>query len=231
MGPVWDFDWAWKNIDECDIFRARDGSGWAYKVNACGNWPVAVTWMQRMLQDQSFADELHTRYTQLRRTILSEENLFGYIDSVARRVDYAQNRHYTRWPILGINVGTPEIDPQPDSYEGVIDQFKQWIGKRLVWLDQSMPGRYIDMIPDPLNPEDNMVLYPNPAVDRLFVKTSLSVKKIEIFSITGIQYRTVFERSGDNTWQTNISRVPKGIYFIRVYTLNEKVITGKFLKD
>ena len=28
-GPVWDFDWAWKNIDECYIFRATDGSGWA----------------------------------------------------------------------------------------------------------------------------------------------------------------------------------------------------------
>jgi len=35
-GPVWDFDWAWKNINEC-YFGAQDGSGWAYKVHDCGN--------------------------------------------------------------------------------------------------------------------------------------------------------------------------------------------------
>ena len=35
-GPVWDFDWAWKNINECSIFSATDGSGWAHHINDCG---------------------------------------------------------------------------------------------------------------------------------------------------------------------------------------------------
>ena len=34
-GPIWDFDWAWKNINECAIFSATDGSGWAHHINDC----------------------------------------------------------------------------------------------------------------------------------------------------------------------------------------------------
>ncbi|MGB9747915.1 MAG: CotH kinase family protein [Bacteroidales bacterium] len=230
-GPVWDFDWAWKNIDECDIFRATDGSGWAWQVNSCGNWPVAVTWMERLLQDKHFADELHTRYMNLRKTILSEDSIFGYIDSVSARIDYAQNRHYARWPILGINVGTPEVDPQPDSYEGVIDQFRDWISKRLAWLDQNMPGAYLEYPGDSLPIDRPVRLYPNPASDRLFVIVSRPAISMRIFSITGTLCTAIFEPFGENGYQATVSHLPPGLYVVRIVTNNGAVVTGKFAKE
>jgi len=137
-GPVWDFDWAWKNINEC-YFGATDGSGWAYQVHKCDPWPTPPTWIQRLLQDPYFAMQLNERYFSLRQSYLSENYIFNYIDSVATVLDGAQKRHYGKWRILGQNVGTPETDSQPNTYAGEIDKFKQWISIRLSWLDSHMP--------------------------------------------------------------------------------------------
>jgi hypothetical protein len=106
-GPVWDFDWAWKNINECMV-DGIDGSGWTYLISSvCRSSPVPPGWVVKLLDDPSFANELHTRYNQLRKTILSEEYLNSYIDSIHTLVNEAQERHYQKWPILGENVGTP----------------------------------------------------------------------------------------------------------------------------
>jgi hypothetical protein len=143
-GPVWDFDWAWKNMnDNCDIFAATDGSGWAYEVNGCNNRPVAPAWIVRLMEDKSFQDELYTRYTNLRKTVLSDSYINNYIDSIYNLVYEAQDRHYDRWPILGTNVGTPEVDEQPDTYDGEIVKFRNWVDTRLYWLDANMPGEYM----------------------------------------------------------------------------------------
>jgi len=42
-GPPWDFDWAWKDITEdCIHFNQTDGSGWAYRVNDCNDYSIAL---------------------------------------------------------------------------------------------------------------------------------------------------------------------------------------------
>ena len=62
-GPPWDFDWAWKDITEnCIHFNQTDGSGWAYRVNDCDDWPVPPSWEIRLIQDDEFANQIHERY-------------------------------------------------------------------------------------------------------------------------------------------------------------------------
>ncbi|CAG0901970.1 unnamed protein product, partial [Darwinula stevensoni] len=34
-GPVWDFDWAWKNLGICDLYDNTNGEGWAHLNNDC----------------------------------------------------------------------------------------------------------------------------------------------------------------------------------------------------
>ena len=53
-GPVWDFDWAWKNIASCSIFEATDGSGWAHLINDCFTDNYSCGWYVRLLQDSTF---------------------------------------------------------------------------------------------------------------------------------------------------------------------------------
>ncbi len=229
-GPVWDFDWAWKNMDDnCDIFAATDGSGWAYQVNDCNNWPVSPAWMVRLLQDTLFQDELFTRYTNLRKTILSENYIYQYIDSVYLLVNEAQARHYDRWPILGINVGTPEVDEQPDTYEGEIIKFKNWIATRLSWLDANMPGKYITTPVDlPVNNAMLCRLFPNPADDILYIESDQIISKIEIYDYLGRLMSA--EINNNYSCSINIDELSEGLYIIKTTYLNKQVRFDRFIK-
>ena len=231
-GPVWDFDWAWKNItDNSDIFNTTDGSGWAYHVNSCNDWPVAPVWIVRLMEDDLFQDELYTRYTTLRKTILSEETLNHYIDSVALLVQDAQARHYERWPILGINVGTPEVDYQPKSYAGEIIKFKNWISTRLSWLDANMPGELIVSNQEvSLNNPVRFRLFPNPVRNLLFVESDQLIKRIEIYNTTGILMNTRMTGSLYSL-TVNVSQLPPGLYIVNTLLENNAVVTRRIVVE
>lgn len=162
-GPVWDFDWAWKNINECFLTTVTDGSGWIHLINDCNPDSNSTGWYVRLLQDPSFQSELHCRWIELRATILSETALNNYIDQTALYLQDAQARHFERWGNLGISTGTPEIDPDPATFEGQIIKFKNWITTRIAWLDANMPGDITNCsLATTENTKEKLLLYPNP---------------------------------------------------------------------
>jgi hypothetical protein len=55
-------------------------------------------------------------------------------------VQFAQARHFQKWPILGISGPAPEVSPVATTYAAELDTLKAWITRRLVWLDANMPG-------------------------------------------------------------------------------------------
>jgi hypothetical protein len=227
MGPVWDFDWAWKNINEC-FFGAQDGSGWAYKVHDCDIWPVPPTWMNRLLRDPVYAQKLNERYFSLRESYLSEDYIFNYIDSVAQVLDTAQMRHFNKWRILGINVGAPETDAQPITYAGEIDKFKNWISTRLNWLDANMPSIVVTGIPE-IAQTKNIHLFPNPANTHLTLTADRNIQRTEIISMDG---KTLLLQHGynDNMMEMDIMNFPKGVFLVKTELADGTVWSDKFLK-
>jgi hypothetical protein len=228
-GPVWDFDWAWRNLTEnCIHFNQTDGSGWAYRVNECYPWPVPPSWEVRMLQDNNFAGLVHDRYFELRKTIISQKEIENTIDSVANLLDEAQVRHFQKWNILGINTGTPESGIQPTTFNGVITQFKEWIGKRLAWLDANMIG---PALADENNTTDQFRcrVFPNPVSDILYVESDLEISKISLYNITGI---LVQEKSNlcDYSVSTDVTGLKPGIYIARIVFGNGKSVVTKIVK-
>ncbi len=228
-GPVWDFDWAWKNLTEnCINFNKTDGSGWAYKINECFAWPVPPSWEVRMLQDKEFANLVHDRYFELRNTILSQSQLENTIDSAANLLDEAQTRHYQKWNILGSNVGTPEPDYQPLTYAGEIVKFKGWINTRLAWLDANMIG--IDMSVEDV--QDNHVrcrVFPNPVTDILYIESDNEIKSYSIYNITGIMVK---DQTGfcDFSVPADLTRLKPGIYILRISLCNGEIVTTRVVK-
>ena len=227
-GPVWDFDWAWKNINECQV-NAIDGSGWTYLISSvCKSYPVPPGWMVKLLQDTNFTNQLHTRYSLLRKTILSQQSLNHYIDSIHTLVNEAQVRHYQRWPILGVSsVGAPEVDAQPTTFDGYITQFKNWISTRLTWLDANMPGKDIqatgvqgtiavpkDFVlfqnyPNPFNPT-TVINYQLPAASHVVVK---------VYDLLGREVATLVNEvksAGYYSVDFNASALSSGTYFYRI---------------
>lgn len=210
-GPVWDFDWAWKNIDECDIFRATNGSGFSHLVNNCNGDIPAPGWIPRLLQDTFFANRLRCRYKALRENILAAENIYAFIDSVSQAIETAQERHFSRWQILGVNTGTPEMPPIPTSFAGEIDKLKNWIRLRLNWLDKYLPGSCGP--PDPgLSP---LRVFPNPAYNgEVFVQSRSGAQThFALYDVAGRQLRPLapFE---DQYGRIEVSGLPAGIYLI-----------------
>lgn len=139
-GPVWDFDWAWKNMWGCSIFEATDGSGWAHQINDCPTDNYSCGWYVRLLQDSTFTRELQCAYQDYRSTVLDTAYLFSFMDSIAARVQQAQERHFRKWPILGISGPAPEVNAIATTYAAELDTLKAWISQRLDWLDENMPG-------------------------------------------------------------------------------------------
>ena len=229
-GPVWDFDWAWKNIKEC-YFSATDGSGWAYKINDCGN-VGSPGWYVRLLQDVSFQNELHCRWNNLRKNNLNSSVLFKYIDETAAYLDKAQKRHFIKWGNLGINTGTPEVERDPTTFADQISKFKSWINKRLSWLDTNMPG---DISSCDLSVSESqifdpkIVLYPNPAKEYFMIKLPESISTTVDITITDLLGRLI---SQYNTYKSdekiNVIDYVKGTYIVIVKYQN-KVFQSKLI--
>ncbi len=220
-GPVWDFDWAYKDHSSSMI----NGSGWRHNYSG----PTDVKppgWYIRLLQDTTFANELNCRYFNLRNTILDTTNIFSFIDSLSSMVSEPQNRHYTRWPILGINVGTPEVGNQPTSYSGEIIKFKSWINERLIWLDANMPGNCPNVSVSE-NKKTYVVTYPNPSSDIVNIYSEALLKNIKLFDNVG---RLIFKKENiySKNFQMNVSDL-HGFFTFKIELYNKEVINKNII--
>jgi len=80
--------------------------------------------------------------------------------------------------------------------------------------------------------EEGMTLsaevYPNPAHDKLFIKTNETVNSIEIFTMTG----TLVQRQPyhSNNMEINVQSLSPGLYVIRMAT-DQAIVTRRFVKD
>ncbi len=225
-GPIWDFDWAWKNIWDCSIFAATDGSGWAYKILGCDPWPTPTGWIPRLMQDPAFVDALKLRYTSLRKNILSNASLINYIDSVNTLIADAQVRHFQKWPILGENVGAPEVDPIPDTFEGETSKFKNWIITRLAWLDDQMLITSDPILPEFKNAKSSCTIFPNPTKDILSFTSNKPIHSVVIYNFLG-------EKSIDKSeidskeFEMNIKSLKPGLYSAKILLQSGEILSDK----
>ena len=74
----------------------------------------------------------------------------------------------------------------------------------------------------------SVTIFPNPVRDKLFVRASSPVCKMEIFTVLGT---LVCERSnGSETMEIDVQNLSSGLYFVRLLTENE-VVTVRFIKN
>ena len=80
----------------------------------------------------------------------------------------------------------------------------------------------INYVPDGIDENNDVTIsvYPNPAHDYIHVETchGASVQCVEIYSVTG---RKVLSSTED---VINVSALPQGVYFISVFTENQKFV-------
>lgn len=226
-GPVWDFDWAWKNIQSCEIFQNNGGSGWAHHINDCFTDNYSTGWYIRLLQDSTFNDELRCRYEQYRETMLDTTYLFAYIDSMGLYVQDAQVRHFQKWPILGMSGPAPDDGPVAITHLGELDSLKSWIWTRLQWLDANIPGIAQNCEQSGVGFNEQVLTnsircYPNPASNQLTVVFQLAdVSGISLTMVNAVGAIVYSENAsshapGQHTLHIDVSYLQSGIYFLKV---------------
>lgn len=72
------------------------------------------------------------------------------------------------------------------------------------------------------------IIFPNPAHNKLFIKTSSAVNAVEIFSITGTLVHK--QSSNSDTIEIDVQHISSGMYFIRLIA-DHSVETMRFVKE
>ncbi|WP_304139000.1 BspA family leucine-rich repeat surface protein [Mesonia mobilis] len=68
--------------------------------------------------------------------------------------------------------------------------------------------------------ENNLVVYPNPTQGKLFVEAEVKLKNIEVFNVLGqkINLRFIQNTAEGQQFQTDLSSIENGVYFLKIYT-------------
>lgn len=220
LGPPWDYDISFGNADYCEGWLP---SGFSYDFNkVCpnDNWLVPF-WWKRFLQDPEFIVEMRSDYDNLRNNgIFKEESLMSLIDSLASEIQIPQERNFERWPIIGTYVW-PSPRPIAQSWQGEVDELKEWLRKRLDWLDGNLP-RELKILSSTPELSFSLTAYPNPFTESFTLELMSEVTgsaTIELLSADGKRI-TLQEKEID-----------KGVNNIQIRLPNSQMYTNvKLLK-
>jgi hypothetical protein len=138
LGPVWDFDIAFGNVD---YGYGSDTVGWDLismpPLLERDAEPQIPFWWPRLAEDSTFWYTAGDRWAGLRATQFTSENVCAFIDSIAAYIDEAQQRNFQRWPILDTYVWPNAF--VGGTYANEIAYLKDWLVNRMLWMDSALP--------------------------------------------------------------------------------------------
>jgi len=121
MGPLWDFDLAFGNVDYAD---SRYPEGWWVKYNP---------WYERLFQDPYFVAKIKERFEYFNN---NQDLIINKIDSYSEQLKWAQKENDDKWQTMGVFVW-----PNPvvfDTYQEEVDNMKSWYSTRMSWLESAI---------------------------------------------------------------------------------------------
>lgn len=149
MGPVWDFDLGWGNINAYDTFGASvQGFKAEETVEKSGGEDSLKyeSWIVPLMKNLEFREKARSRWNELKPKI---EEYFG----AEENADSAYEKHFAalasshndaalnfeRWPILGKSVWKSPADCESrKTYKEEKDFFIEWKNARVKWLSSAL---------------------------------------------------------------------------------------------
>lgn len=223
-GPVWDYNLSYGNGD---YLLASDCTVWQWDM-LCPDNPV--WWRHFYEQDTLYRQEYKCRYTKFRQTVLDSTHLNHLIDSFVQVVQVPQQKHYTRWPILGSYIWPNAY--YPPTYAEEIDTLKNWLFHRLAWMDQMLFDS--SCLPKLTGIKSiqpvafNYSLYPNPAYtgEVILLHTPSNFNgTYNIYNALGISLGNGIIHASSTDISPCFKDVPAGIYWVQLKGLDASIHT------
>ena len=100
---------------------------------------VSHTWFFMLCKSEDFVERLLDRYDELRASVLNETYLLNYIDETLAYLGPAVERNNQRWndAMTQWEPLTP-VERNLHSHEEAVDQLKEWLYERGIWLDENI---------------------------------------------------------------------------------------------
>ena len=210
-GPVWDFNLAFGNADYCNGFSEE---GLVY-YDHCGN--SNPFWWNEMFNDGAFKNTVKCRWNELRQGPLDLDNLYSFIDEKAALLAPAVDRNFERWPILNQYVWPNAV--VPGSYAGEIEYLKEYLERRINWLDINLFGTCLTNTEE-LSENAGFTLYPNPTRNVLNIEltaSNISMVQSIIYDVLGNELHSQYDEASDkliiNLEDANLAA---GIYYLKL---------------
>lgn len=127
LGPIWDYNIAFGNAD---FSGGKDADGWLLPN-------LERTWIDAFVKDTLITEIFKERWKYFRKEVFAVEVIDSIIDNKVKYLHDARIRNFDQWQILGERLW-PNPGPVPETYEGEIDQLKQWIKERIEWMDANI---------------------------------------------------------------------------------------------
>ncbi len=218
MGPIWDFNLGFGNVDFC-LGGSPEGLVLRYNSVCPEDFWLIPFWWDRLAEDPVFAQRVNDRWTELRTDVLSTERMVTQIDSITNLVSEAQERNYARWPVLGEYVW-------PNAFVGAtyaeeVDHLKGWTTDRLNWLDANLDRELtlVTDLPSEVSPE-SLRVYPNPFGETLTVHWASPAPEtgsVQFYNLLGKKvWASSHWPTDGQTMHLNTASLPPGLYVVHL---------------
>jgi hypothetical protein len=232
FGPLWDYDLAFGNAS---FQNGHLTTGWQFDQASNARFEI-----RRVFQDTSLVHAFQKRWKYLRSNMLSNESLFGMIDSLVGTIGEEVARNYTIWPMIDqipwYNAGQYPVA----SYEEEIVRLKGYIAARSAWMDENIDYLYyapviLSGIQEAETGFFGCSLFPNPFSEALSLEINTGeggIVSLEVYNLIG-QLKLVQQENagtGYHVFNINTGNLQPGLYIARIFINNALVSTQKVMK-
>lgn len=227
LGPVWDFNLAFGNVNYLDAWETYGLQ--MYADLGDDEWQNPF-WWKRFMGDSYFTTQLRCRWNELFASVLAPANIVATVDSLVTLLEKPAERNFQRWKVMGVWIWPNYFVAQ--SYPIEINWLKNWIYERMRSLHLAVPGNCESIPDEPL--EFSYDTYPNPFTRHLKLKITSEAAityRFQLFDVNGafVRENQLHASEGENLFSIDFPELLSGVYFYRL-TYGDNVLSGKLVK-
>jgi len=221
IGPVWDFNLGFGNVDYCEGW---DTNGSVMDIGGCA--AEHPFWWDRLLDYGPFDNAVRCRYQAYRNAHLRDEAVeVMIVDHAASLTQEARARDDDEWMAIGQYVWPNFFVGK--NYDQELENLKSFILNRLDYLDSVWGQGCMVSDTEEIEAYPNLVVTPNPASQSTIVIIPNHSEVNAIRLTNAIGHQVISQSVSSSRERLDISNMVPGIYLGSVLAGNQRIV-GRF---